>query len=38
MVELQGFFDLDFLGVVDLVFDFVVRFDIERMPGRLWVC
>ena len=38
LVELQSFLDLDFLGVVDFVLDLVVRFEIERMPGRLLCC
>ena len=35
LVELQRFFDLNLLGVVDLILDLVIRLDVERMPGRL---
>jgi hypothetical protein len=35
LVELQGFFDLDFFGVVDLIFLVELGLDVEGMPGRL---
>jgi hypothetical protein len=34
LVELQGLLDLDLLRVVDLILVFVVRLDIEGVPGR----
>lgn len=36
LVELEGVFDLDFFGIVNLVFGFVVGLDIQCLEGRLY--
>lgn len=34
LIELESFFDLDFLGIVDLIFGLLLVFDVEGPPRR----